>query len=250
MAEEDTSNAKDASGNDGVEQEEEPVMASVVEDNGSIMSDDAAQASATTLSRGRRSNGSRRASPQQRIAVIRHAQAVLHETAFPAQLSDGTVVHALGKIEPHKEGFCTTDAIYSSGFCCDRLMFSPVHGRNVLLRCSILDPSRVQRQQKRSGFRVDNSLPKKGPLFRIVWGRGVEEGANRDDENDPDGPPRPRQIVRVQFSDQLMVFGTVLSVNIDMDPIIVTVLYNDGSKEEFNFPDPDLNVVKPGTFTH
>jgi hypothetical protein len=44
------------------------------------------------------------------------------------------------------------------------------------MRCTILDGRSVKANQKLGGFPVQNDLPD-GPLFRIMWGRGVDEDA-------------------------------------------------------------------------
>ena len=49
------------------------------------------------------------------------------------------------------------------------------------MRCSILDGKSIKSKQKKGGFPVDHSLPD-GPVFRILWGCGVDE-----EENDGDG---------------------------------------------------------------
>jgi hypothetical protein len=72
--------------------------------------------------------------------------------------------------------FNTMSALYPIGFSCDRYEFSPVHGRILKMRCCILDGKSVKASQKQGGFSVQTALPD-GPIFRIMWGRGVDEDA-------------------------------------------------------------------------
>jgi len=60
--------------------------------------------------------------------------------------------------------FCTSAALYPIGFSCDRIEFSPSHGRFLKLRCAILDGTRV-------GIN--------GPLFRVMWGQGIDEDKDK-----------------------------------------------------------------------
>lgn len=106
-------------------------------------------------------------SPQY-LEAARDARQMLQETvsSLPAPLAD-MVVQSFGRLlidpkRPNHNNFCTTAALYPIGFSCDRYEFSPVHGRLLKLKCSILDGRKC--------------LPKAvdGPLFRIVWGPGVD----------------------------------------------------------------------------
>jgi F/Y-rich N-terminus len=73
-----------------------------------------------------------------------------------------------------KNPFHTSTALYPIGFSCDRYELSPVHGRIMKMRCTILDGRSIKASQKLGGFPVQSDLPD-GPVFRIMWGRGVDE---------------------------------------------------------------------------
>ena len=60
--------------------------------------------------------------------------------------------------------FCTPTSLYPVGFSCDRLEFSPSHGRFLKLRCAILDGTRIGVE---------------GPLFRVMWGQGIDEDKDK-----------------------------------------------------------------------
>mmetsp|Transcript_16973 Transcript_16973/g.46621 ORF Transcript_16973/g.46621 Transcript_16973/m.46621 type:complete len:2275 (-) Transcript_16973:34-6858(-) len=60
--------------------------------------------------------------------------------------------------------FCTPTALYPIGFSCDRIEFSPSHGRFLKFRCAILDGTRIG---------IDS------PLFRIMWGQGIDEDKDK-----------------------------------------------------------------------
>ena len=83
--------------------------------------------------------------------------------------------------------FSTTSALYPVGFSCDRYEYSPVHGRVLKMRCSILDGKAVKAKQKKGGFAVDANLPD-GPIFRVMWGRGVDEDVVDDSIEYPFDP--------------------------------------------------------------
>jgi hypothetical protein len=80
--------------------------------------------------------------------------------------------------------FATRKALYPVGFSCDRHEYSPAHGRMLKMRCSILDGRKIrqalQQQAKGGGGEVeikDDVKPylQDGPVFRVMWGRGVDE---------------------------------------------------------------------------
>ena len=112
------------------------------------------------------------------LEAASEARAMLQETvpSLPMPIADITV-RSFGRllIDASPNNFSTTAALYPIGFSCDRQEFSPVHGRVLKLRCSILD-----------GRKFDPAVP--GPLFRITWGPGIdndESSATTDHPFDP-----------------------------------------------------------------
>ena len=152
--------------------------------------------------------------PPQRVEAARDARVMLQETVpnLPVPVAE-TTVRSFGRLciqsspvvssgpaaakKAKKDGsseqgsssskFTTTSALYPVGFSCDRYEFSPVHGRILKLRCSILDGKTVKTKQKKAGFAVDANLPD-GPVFRIMWGRGVDEDVSDDSIEYPFDP--------------------------------------------------------------
>jgi hypothetical protein len=104
--------------------------------------------------------------------------------------------------------FCTSSALYPIGFSCDRYEFSPVHGRVLKMRCSILEGRSIKARQKellkvtKSDDSTSSTPPIKiteianihnGPIFRITWGRGLDEEPEKNTEYpyDPDVNSKP-----------------------------------------------------------
>lgn len=143
--------------------------------------------------------------------------------SLPHAVSETHTVRSFGRIKPEWHSVASPlDALYSSphaiypvGFSCDRLEFSPVHGRVIKLRCDILDGGALREQREeeekkekerarlkseeggepmlvdekamgaRNGVGDDEGLGD-GPVFRVTWGEGVEE-----DRSDPSCPFDP-----------------------------------------------------------
>jgi hypothetical protein len=178
--------------------------------------------------------------------------------------------------------FATTSALYPIGFSCDRYEFSPVHGRTLKLRCSILDGRIIKRKQKASGHPV--SKIHDGPIFRILWGRGVDEEVDtidypfdpkihaqpvgRKDKSSSSASttslgalflPEPHMRVKVRFDKHQYFGGTVLSVvkpevtspkfkkARTASSVAIRIRYDDGSVETIQYPDPDVKLAMPGT---
>lgn len=223
----------------------------------------------------------------QRVEAALDARATLEETVLslpvtlPGPITE-TQVRSFGQlcIEGSNDEFNSTSALYPIGFSCDRFDFSPVHGRIIKLRCSIISGRSVKASQSEGGFPVSD-IPD-GPLFRITWGQGVDEDEDFDVPFNPatNAPPivdtgyaqtdtaieevmtsMPTQIlpevgmkVKVRFEDDQYLGGVITSVK-DADAsktkrkrkqVDVTVRYDDGSDEVFLFPDPDLSLQLPG----
>lgn len=143
----------------------------------------------------------------EKAAAAHKARNALGETVsqLPHKVSETHIVRSFGRIKPewHNSLGSPLDALYSSphaiypvGFSCDRLEFSPIHGRVIRIRCDILDGNtlRAGREQKIKEEKkikaeggepmlVDEKFPGEknmedlgnGPVFRVTWGEGVEE---------------------------------------------------------------------------
>ena len=206
-----------------------------------------------------------------RVDMANEARALLHDNVqeLPFVFPDMTQVRSFGQIKlPDSPtvtptSFCTTAALYPVGFSCDRFEFSPVHGRLVKLRCSILDAARVRQLQKER--RGTNFWPhSQGPIFRILWGLGVDEDKWADEAQCPFYPPPPLggpatkalethpvegQRVRVRFERKEYYMGTITAVSkASGKGFKINIRYDDGSVEEDTpFPDADVSLFSPGT---
>eukprot|EP00977_Amphora_coffeiformis_P024777 scaffold17151_cov160-Amphora_coffeaeformis.AAC.5 len=199
-----------------------------------------------------------------RMDLARDARDHLHEMVqdLPVVLAE-TQVRSLGqlKLSKGRTPFCTTAALYPIGFSCDRYEFSPIHGRLIQLRCTILDAARVRRLQKER--HAAKLWPvQEGPIFRVMWGLGVDEDRWADSAQVPfqalppiGGPPMKRppmkpvveQRVRVRFERKEYYTGTITSVTTAGKSFKISIKYDDGTVEKGTpFPDPDITLVPPG----
>jgi hypothetical protein len=248
-----------------------------------------------------------RSVPPPKLAAARDARGLLQETVptLPVSIAE-TQVRSFGhlciqsvpsmtpkRVSLYEEAdavpsrFSTTSALYPAGFSCDRYEFSPVHGRILKLRCSILSGISVKEGQKRGGFAVQTDLPD-GPIFRIMWGRGVDEDAADELVDYPFDPfthsrplfmtgstetdstlketmkskrafilPAVGMRVKVRYDKDRFFVGSIASTG---EPQVVmngkkkrtrvevTIQYDDGVVEELTYPDPDLSLLMPGMF--
>jgi hypothetical protein len=112
-----------------------------------------------------------------RMMSANTARELLYETVqkmpFPVNTHQGDTfsVRSFGQLkvatknnEKSSNKFSTPTSLYPVGFSCDRIEFSPSHGRFLKLRCAILDGTRVG---------ID------GPLFRVLWGQGIDEDKDK-----------------------------------------------------------------------
>lgn len=204
-----------------------------------------------------------------RVALAKEARALLHETVqhLPVVLAE-TTVRSMGQIKlpathslaAKPTPFCTTAALYPVGFSCDRYEFSPIHGRLIQLRCTILDAARVRQLQKER--HAEHLWPQtEGPIFRVLWGLGVDEDKWADDAQwafaaapPQGGPPkqptlRPAvdQRVRVRLERKEYTTGVITAVRKAGKTFEIDIRYDDGAVEKAApFPDPDMNLVAPG----
>jgi hypothetical protein len=251
--------------------------------------------------------------PARKVTAARDARAMLRETVSTLPVSIGeTQIRSFGQLciqsmpssvitkqsnqqeHPliHKNPFHTLTALYPIGFSCDRYELSPVHGRILKMRCSILDGRSIKATQKRNGSPIQSELPD-GPIFRIMWGRGIDEDSTSKNDSvehpfDMYAHSTPivstgsvkndtlisNAIKSMKRSNIIPKVGMRVNVSCDKDqyftgtiatvsePKLVTntsngkkkrkrydimIHYDDGLKEEMSFPDPDLELVIPGT---
>ena len=220
----------------------------------------------------------------ERLNAATAAREMLIQTVprLPVPITDTHVVRSFGQLQVEGIGepakFATANALYPVGFSCDRYEFSPVHGRVLKMRCSILDGRRIK---EKSGHTDDGT---DGPVFRVMWGQGVDEDSDKIDypydpysnstpltrsgEVDavaiPAGPggsssmvvPEEGMRVKVRFDRDQFYYGTISSVvEKDSDKkkkkkrksVDIKIKYDDGSSETAVFPDPDISLVMPGT---
>lgn len=213
-----------------------------------------------------------------RMKMAATARELLYETVprLPFPLNDQYVIRNFGRLKIERGGknskYCNSTALYPVGFSCDRYEFSPVHGRVLKLRCSILDGS---------------NTGKDGPVFRIMWGQGVDEdvdlveypydlfsnsapigiGGIEDSMAVPANEhyqpshsmehvlPTQGMRVKVRFRKDEEHHGTITSAIPEENKdggkrkqrnVKITVRYDDGSTEDAIFPDPDISLVMPG----
>lgn len=220
-------------------------------------------------SRPERSNGISGA----RLMAAEAARDILNAAVpkLPVAMNENYVVRNFGQLVINQKGsnaFATPTSLYPVGFSCDRFEFSPVHGRLLKLRCTIIDGRRT-------------NLNYAGPIFRVMWGPGVDEAVDKveypydpyvnsapisSSENDvvaipttsgksqrPCMPSRGMR-VKVRFDDNKYYFGTIDKVEAPKEDgkkkrkrnHDIRIRYDDGSTEKLEFPDPDVSLVMPG----
>lgn len=222
-----------------------------------------------------------------RLDAAAKARNLLVEAAQTLPLVASDIhVRSFGRlsIEPanDKSHFSKANALYPVGYCCDRYEFSPIHGRVLKMRCSILDGKKIKEIQTQMG--VPEADVPDGPVFRIMWGQAIDEDADEVEypydpysmsapltsgevdavaiPTTPDGvgkPVIPRLGMRIKATfDRGEVFqGTITRVtkpkedashkkNRKRKKVEIEIQYDDGSNEIVMFPDPDLTLVLPG----
>jgi hypothetical protein len=150
---------------------------------------------------------------------VSDARAMLQEgvPTLPMWVSE-TYLRSFGRLWATEDDhmFATPTALYPIGFNCDRYEFSPVHGRTLKLRCSILDGKHHNSQ---------------GPIFRVMWGQGIDEEndtssyqydpykhsaplVSREDSVEQASmiPPEEGMRVRVRFDEGAFSFGVIQSI--------------------------------------
>ena len=222
------------------QQEEEEVLAAVVVDDDDDADDESVSVATEVVAvvdppkkkKKKRKKATGSSVRPERLHAAKDAREMLVEEVQTLPHSMGECqIRAFGRLLVDRSPFCTTAALYPVGFTCDRYEFSPSHGRIVKLRCSILN--------------VDNK-----PLFRIVWGQGIDEDANVEypfslKETAP--PPAVGMRVRVKFTADKAYEGSITSaVQKTSKSYKLDILYDDGSTEKLVYPDRDVTLVLPG----
>ena len=255
--------------------------------------------------------------PAEKADAAQEARHSLQEAVsrLPYAVSDTHTVRSFGRIKP-EYGVVAFDALYSSphaiypvGFSCDRFEFSPVHGRIIKVRCDILDGGSLREQreelkkakerQKEEGKgepalveessqdendlrNDDNECFGDGPVFRVMWGEGVEDvdPSERSYPFDPyaapayvggdvdavavplssnggaPGMPEVGMRVSVRFEKGKMYGGTITKTSTAdkssgkqaarKSSCNISIQYDDGVSEDATYPDPDIYLVPPG----
>jgi hypothetical protein len=212
-----------------------------------------------------------------RLLAASDARSVLEEAIprLPVLISDTHVVRSFGRLQLERASeqpkFSSANALYPVGFSCDRYEFSPVHGRVLKLRCSIFDGSKVKKSKITDG-----------PVFRVMWGQGVDDDADVVDyPYDPlaqsaylsadkvdavavpasskdldEIVPEEGMRVRVRFDHNEWSTGTIVDVGDEewdskkhMNVYDITVQYDSGHSEDIMFPNPDIAIHLPGMYT-
>ena len=182
------------------------------------------------------SSGSASTISREKLDAAQKARDILlnsaKETSF--KVSESHIIRNFGriKVEDKEEPyFSNATSLFPVGFSCDRFEFSPVHGRELKLRCEILD-----RKDYADGDAIkDGKSNAKSPIFRITWGQGIDEidhgkpfpfdlysasaplGNEVDTVAVPMGldvpiVPEPEMRVKVRFDDDVWYRGTITKV--------------------------------------
>jgi hypothetical protein len=259
------------------EEEEEPqVMAAVVvdDDEPETMAAAAAVGATPTKTKSKKKRKSMEISRDNfEAAQASRMMLVQSVPRLPLTVSESHSVRSFGRIcvEKQEDGplFSSPSALYPVGFSCDRYEFSPVHGRILKLRCTILDGQQVQEKQRELNLPV---YPTKGPIFRIMWGEGIDDTSdtfeyaynpylnsacliNSGTSNKVNAQlfPEEGMRVRVRYEHDQWYAGTIAEcaaaganhqtgvMNYEM-----RIAYDDGSEERVSYPDPDVSLYQPG----
>lgn len=263
-----------------VEEEEEDEDASLAQSN--TTTDDAPPANKPMATKPKKTPRKSTRTTQDRLAAATEARNLIVDTVprLPVLVSDSHVVRSFGRIKVDKDEnkFSSANALYPVGFSCDRYEFSPVHGRVLKMRCTIFDGKKLKEKQRQCG-RSPSDIPD-GPIFRVMWGQGVDEDVDivdypydvysasaplSDDtkveavamtskEMSDDLEPEEGMRVRVRFERDVWFSGTIVSVGDDeydekkkQTMYDIRIHYDDGSIEDTRFPDPDISIYLPGT---
>ncbi|KAL7522117.1 hypothetical protein ACHAWX_006804, partial [Stephanocyclus meneghinianus] len=240
-------------------------------------------------------------SPEQ-LKAAEDARAKLRSavTALPHAVNEFYTIRCFGRIQsentasgsvgidfdsPLEALFSSPHSIYPVGFSCDRLEFSPIHGRVIKIRCDILDgrtlKQKRQEEKNKSGKQTKRGtlepmlIDEKerehlgdGPVFRVMWGEGIEDDDDADVSFpfDPTGgyadrgarvngieTPMVGMRVSVLFDDSKLYEGKIIKVASNAKKSMaskslfsISILYDDGVTENTTYPDPDIYLYPPG----
>jgi hypothetical protein len=258
---------------DGEEDDEDEVLAAVVVEEGGGTS--ATATAESTSEKKRRRPGpkpKRKRLESDRRVAAKEAQAMLRHSVpkLPMALGESQIVRSFGRLYPEDRRFSNQHHIYPVGYSCDRYEFSPSHGRIIKLRCTILDGTKVRAKQQDLGLKV--TAPK-GPIFRIMWGGGIDDeseapieypydmdvysAAVTSESNKSKSPPPPMKKttlapaegmrVKVKYERDQWYNGTITDIDDDgQGQTEITIEYDDGSSEHASYPDPDITLCLPG----
>lgn len=268
----------DAEDEDSDEDEDEPQVTAAV-----VVNDDEPEAVAAAVRTPSKAKGKKKRRTNEisrdNFEAAQAARLMLVQAVprLPLTVSETHTVRSFGRlrVEKQEDGplFSSTSALYPIGFSCDRFEFSPVHGRILKLRCTILDGHLVQEKQRELKLPV---FPTKGPIFRIMWGEGIDDESEAFDypynpysnssiitnNGNPKKPghvgsdtfPEEGMRVRVRYEHDQWYTGTIREcvggdANYQTGEMTyeLRIAYDDGSEEQVSFPDPDISLYQPGS---
>jgi hypothetical protein len=271
----------DDSYQEDADDDDDAVMASVVVENDNV---DAEPAPKKRKIGSSSKNKSKKKISQDRLEAASDARKMLVGTVprLPVAVAETHVVRSFGRLnvessstEEKDARYSSANALYPVGFSCDRYEFSPVHGRVLKMRCTIFDGNDLTKKQRKHGLTSDYP---DGPVFRVMWGRGVDDDAEIVDypydvysnsapistdtslevavpfvgkSKTADMEPEEGMRVRVRHDNDVWYTGTIVAVGDDIEAIRnvstyeITINYDDGAVEDTYFPDPDISIYLP-----
>jgi len=222
---------------------------------------------------------------QKREAAEKSRDFLLHSVEqLPFIASDSFIVRNFGRLKEETEKrplevlYSSPSALYPVGYSCDRYELSPIHGRLLKLRCEILDGSKYGNllTENRNDNETEECSAYDGPIFRILWGRAIDEW--EFDQSIPfdlnsitssigvsdhiktgNRYPESGMRVKVRFDEDLWykgVLGEVIAHGKKKlsgfsqngnHSFTAQILYDDGSTEQIELPDPDVIILAQGT---
>ncbi len=202
----------------------------------------------------------------------------------PFKFSESHIVRNFGRIKIEGDSsdplFSNATSLFPVGYSCDRYEFSPVHGRIIKMRCDILDGNKTKTADNDSisegpifriawGMGIDE-LDDGRPFPFDLYSAAAPLGNEVDTVAVPLGldsmniVPQADMRVKVLFENDTWYRGTISKVALKKEEsetgrkkpgpkpkkkkgaFVVSILYDDGMKEDVNYPDPDVVLVAPG----
>ncbi len=180
--------------------------------------------------------------------------------------------------------FSNATSLFPVGYSGDRYEFSPVHGRIIKMRCDILDGNKIKTSKATDNdkigkgpiFRIAwgmgiDELDDGRPFPFDLYSAAAPLGNEVDTVAVPLGldsmniVPQADMRVKVLFENDTWYRGTISKVALKKEEsttgrkkpgpkpkkskkgaFVVSILYDDGMKEDVNYPDPDVVLVAPG----